>query len=695
MKRVPYWNDSPKINLKNKKGFFNIFKNYNFGIVKSGGYNEMGSEFEIVESLNEKYYGNHKFLAEELLIPNVNKADSNRVNMFTNHIRQAVILKNGEFPRVFTNFENQVGKYSSAFKVADRDWKIVSIIKKNQTTSIFVIKDKNGFYDIIWRKPCERVTEYFGYSVINSGLDSKKCGSKIEKGEIIHRSTSYDENGNFQYGVNLKALYIPWKNMTFEDAIVISESAANKLTSYMVEEIMVMVNDNDLLINIYGDTNNYKSFPDIGEKVKEKILLARRRINYNSILFDLSVKNLSNVNYSSDTVFYSEGTVVDIDVLSNNSIDNLKRYPYNIQIVKYLQQNLDFHNQVSSVLGEIIKNNPGKYSDDLAYRYKRSKDIVDPEVRWKNQKNDFNNLIVKFVILKEQKLAIGSKLTGRYGNKGCISTILPDEEMPISEDGQRAEILLNPLGVINRLNPAQLYEQEINFISNYIVGKMKEVDPEDPDSKAEILLDYINDINPQQAESMINYYNELDYEKRLKFIEGVEGNGIFIHQPPFFGNITFDQLKYLYDKYPDCRPLKFEGIEKPLILGELYFIKLKHEASSKFSARSSSYLNLKNIPSKSTRFKENQQLYPKTPIKIGEMELMNLYICNQVDEVTRFLAMYSSNEEDRVKLIETLLKKNVFDLDLIERTGKDNRTRMIIDVMLKSIGLRLLRRKKK
>src|SRR5690606_14746095 len=110
-----------------------------------------------------------------------------------------------------------------------------------------------------------------------------------------------------------------------------------------------------------------------------------------------------------------------------------------------------------------------------------------------------------------------------------------------------------------------------------------------------------------------------------------EEDGIFIHQPPFYGNIDIEDLEALYQAYPEIQPYKFQGIETPLIMGEMYFLRLKHEPMSKFSARSSSYMNLKNIPSKSTRYKENQQLYPRTPIKIGEMELSNLLISNDID----------------------------------------------------------------
>src|SRR5690606_5730136 len=118
-----------------------------------------------------------------------------------------------------------------------------------------------------------------------------------------------------------------------------------------------------------------------------------------------------------------------------------------------------------------------------------------------------DNLIIRFLLLKEQNLVVGSKLVNRYGGKGVISQILPDEEMPITEDGRRAEIILNPLGVISRLNPSQLFEQELNFIATYIQDKIKKT--EDTDKCEELLFDFLGRINPSQCESLRNYYESL------------------------------------------------------------------------------------------------------------------------------------------------------------------------------------------
>lgn len=365
----------------------------------------------------------HAFLAEPCLVPNVDKTNGSRLILFSSHINQAVVLKKGEYPRVFTNFENAMGEVSSSYRLAENDLTVLHKIVKNAENYVLVVKDKSGKYDIIERKPCERTTEHYGWKIINDidNYSPKKGENKIKSGNILFRSTAHDADMNFNYGSNLKAAYIPYKNMTFEDAIVISESGAEKLTSYTIKEFTININKNDILLNLYGNMKNFKSFPDIGELVKNRVLLARRRIDYDSFLFDMSVESLNNINYNTDKIFYTEigeSKVVDIDVYSNTDIESLTDFKYNMQLAKYLKMSNSYYTKLVEVLEPIV-NSKKKYSDDLGYLYKRAKEIIDPEVQWINDKSNFDNVVLKIKLLKEEKLTYGSKITGRYGEIYC------------------------------------------------------------------------------------------------------------------------------------------------------------------------------------------------------------------------------------------------------------------------------------
>lgn len=270
--------------------------------------------------------------------------------------------------------------------------------------------------------------------------------------------------------------------------------------------------------------------------------------------------------------------------------------------------------------------------------------------------------------------------------------------MPISEDGKtRIDLILNPLGVINRLNPSQLYEIHINALSNYIVEELEKIYDKEGLSETleEFFFDYIYNMNKNEYDKLYDYYYELSEEEQVDFFEDIFENGIYIHQPPFWNNLNLDDMIEISKTYPNFKPKKFIDIEEPIIAGEIYMIKLKHEAAGKLSVRSSSYLNLKNLPSKSAGLKDGA-LYSTTPIKIGEMELTNMFLSKDFDNIARFISCYSANENNRVNMIKTLLTDdNVFNIDKIDVTDAKSKTANIIDVYLKCIGLELDRNKNK
>jgi len=159
----------------------------------------------------------HYFMSEELLVPRVNNSDTQRINMFSNHINQFVHLVKPEFPRVFTNFENQVGEYSIAYKKAQEDFVILAKIEKNKFNYDFIVQYKSSkVYDILHYRRAVNITEDYGYALEDCVAD-KKVGEIVYKDETVSRSTNYDDDMNFSYGVNLMSVFLPYKNLTYED----------------------------------------------------------------------------------------------------------------------------------------------------------------------------------------------------------------------------------------------------------------------------------------------------------------------------------------------------------------------------------------------------------------------------------------------------------------------------------------------
>jgi DNA-directed RNA polymerase beta subunit len=499
---------------------------------------------------------------------------------------------------------------------------------------------------------------------------------------------------NYSYGINAKTLYLI-DNRTIEDAMVCSESLAKKLVSAKFENIKITLNDNDLLGNLYGNNDNYKSFPDIGEKVKNSILANVKRVNYAEALYDLKQENLMKINYLNDKPFYvkypKNARVIDINIYSNKPIKELD-FEYNTQIVKYLKLQEEYYKKLNKILGYII-NSGAKYSDDVAFMYKRSSDILNPDVKWKDDKSYFNHIIIEFLVESESGISNGNKLVGRYGDKGVLSTIVkPDDQMPTLENGERVDLICNVLGIINRENPGQLYEVELNFIANRIREKMTTFD--NLKDKRELLFKFIKLVNPEQHKAMSDYYETLDEKDKIHFILDSEKNGIYIHQPPFWDNIGLDVINIIYKEFDwiqgyDCY-INFHGrrvkMLNKVIVGEKYIMKLKHDPLSKFSSRSMGHLSpTTDTPCKSMGSKNNVELYSKTPIRFGEMEINNMSLNKNMTEMRRMVMMYSSSIKAR-RNTKVLYTNNILDMEKIDIGDARNKNADILAVYLKSAG---------
>lgn len=653
---------------------------------------------DTLTELDEKYQGKDDILGKNCLTL-ANRVSSSRAIMIGNNLDQALCLVNPEFPKMATMYENLVGDYSSAYLRSECDYVIVDKIEKFKSKEgylyTFIVYDKEKReYGIIQKIVAEKLTEDHGYLYNTNKIDSLDVGDEIETGDILYRSTSYDECMNYKYGVNLKSMYII-DDSTIEDAIVISKSAAKKLTSVKIETVRISLNDNDILINLYGDNNTYKAFPDIGEKIKKKLLAVKKRIIYSQSLFDLKLENMRKKSRS-DVPYYissdGDAEIIDINIYCNKDIDELNDSNYNKQILKYYKNELRYHKEIVNKLGKLIKSGK-KVSDDLDYLYKRSLDILDDSAKWKDGNgNIFNNMIIEFTIKKDCGINVGSKLTGRYGDKGVVSEVRPDDEMPMLETGERVEMLWNALGVVNRLISGPLFEVELNFITNRIVEKMQQTP--DYDDKEKLFFGVLSKIYEPQYKAYKKMYARLSEQERKHFLDSIEENGITIHEPPMYGNTSLDQIEEIYKMFNiqlyTCYVNKFGRKIKmmnKMVVGEKYVLKLKHTPESKFSARSTGYLNSKDLPFKSA--KNNRSIIQKTAIRFGEMEFTNL-LCNMNPDLLRELSMIYSTSVQARRDSGQLFTNNVLEGEDIDiRDDARNRAGEILKVQLRTIGIGL------
>lgn len=636
------------------------------------------------------------------LLTNPGYVSSSRALMFTAHLRQFVNLTEPELPKVFTNYENVVGKNSTGYYKSKSRRRVIDIIPRfddgehdKHLYCLFTYDEETDTYDVITKTCVEDLTEKFGYMYDNAVLDSKEIGDIIEKDEVLYKTTSYDEDLNYRYGKNATVMYTI-DNRTIEDAIVCSRSFAESMLSKEVETVKVPLNDNDILCNLYGGKGEYKGFPDIGEYVKNHIVCARRRIHNSQILYDLKKSNLRKMNPDSDQLFFNEGRLVDIVIYSNKTLEEMPDNMFNAQIRRYLKMQTEFYQRMYDRCLQIIESG-SKYSSDIGFYFKKAKDILDPSCAWREENGSvFSNIIIEFTFERNSPLSVGSKVTGRYGNKGVLSSIVEDDEMPYLANGKRVDLILNALGVVNRMNPAQLYEHSINFICNSVVEKLRTM--KTLKEKEKLLFDIVGRFNKKEADKLKEYYAGLSTSDKKAFFADVDEFGIFIHTPPMWETESlFNKLRQIYADYDWIKPLdvyvhKFGReikIMKPMIIGEMYVIKLKQNSKKNFSSRSVGALSRKGLPDKSFKSKAHQDLYSSTPIRIGLQENYNSFIGVSPEIIAKLHMYYRSSPTGR----KWLGKKLITATKPIKKLKKSNKIRNrnseILDAYLKALGLRI------
>ena len=651
--------------------------------------------------LDEKFKGDDSVFGMTLLT-RTGYISGNRSIMTTGHLKQAMTPICPEVPKVFTEYENMVGKYSTGIKKASREWRVVDKIYKfeenNHLYTLIVKDEQTGYYDVIEKKLVENLTEKFGFRYNTEDLDKIQVGDLIPKDSVLFKSTSYDEYNNYRFGVNATFCYTSDVKTT-EDAILVSETFADKFRCVEVESITVSVNDNDVLINLYGDENNYKCFPDIGETIKDKIICATRRINNDQIFYDFKETNLRKINFSEDVLCTEQGSggkIIDIRVYSNKTLEEMEINEYHAQVTKYYKNELRYFKELVESTQDVVHENKD-HSRNYNYVYKKSKDVLDENVKWCEQqgKKPFSNMIIEFIVEREVPLKEGSKITGLFGNKGVISKILPDDEMPVLENGRVVDVQFNCLGVINRLNSFQLFEQSINFIMNRTIDRIKTL--ETNDQRAALVFTMINNFNTRQAREMGEMYSKMNEEQREEFIQDIYEYGIFVHIPPFWHERNlFDVLSEIYDKYDWLTPYKvfvkkngrFRPVMNEFIVGEMYIIRLKQTAAKGLSTRSVGGVNLIGVPVKDAQAKENKILYSKTPCRVGIDELLNLLIGMDPYDLAKTYMSYRSSIEATHDLPVQLLKNGLVD-KLRDDELVINRNVEVITTYLKTMGYKL------
>ena len=641
-------------------------------------------------------------LGQGNMMPFNSMNSGSRKIMHSVQVQHILPLFNPEPALIQTGTETLYGEYNSSYIKVDHDYDLICKIPKfleKPDHHYYAIIRKSGTneYDVIERVSYVHVTEAYGHLLNNKTIDSVRPGNDVIKaGTVLQKSTSFDDFDNRQDGVNLLTTYISCEKNK-EDGIIISKSAAQKLASPLIKKISIQINDNDIPINLYGDNAVYKCIPDINEEIKDGILLASRREKAEEILFTQTYDRLSNIMLS-DNKYRATGKVVDISVYCNN-IEILDNNYYYSQLKYYNDLNLTFCNSVVDNLQSVVEDKRNKVSYELQKLYYNSKKIAEGGQYIKDRV--YSNIMLEIVLIENSIAGKGDKLANRYGGKGVISEVRPDEMMPMLSDGTYVELIFNSSTCINRENLGQQIEMSLTFSAINILMLMRQKFL-DIDECLELYTKFIGLVVPTQYNYIKNYIDKLDFDEKCMFLDTiVSDNGIYLSILPMSEIVNVDTINNIYKTFPfidqfeltvpikdSMGDIRYAKSRRSLTVGKQYIYRLKQYAEEKFSATSLSSTNIKNENSRSNAKKTYKVMHNRTPIRFGDMETGNMGHLG-MDLVVMVLLLYSASPHAR-RLSEELLTGNPFNVDITLDENSTNRSVEILNAYLKTIGLKLV-----
>ena len=642
---------------------------------------------QILEEKQQQYEGDNSILGiSSLTFPAY--IDSSRTIMDVNHQLQRVVVENTEFPYVFTNNENMFGHRSTYNVEAKEDLEVYRIIPKfkkldidakTQPALIIFYNRGKGEYDLIYKQDVQNLPEKYGFQYDHSTLDNLHEGDVLKKGTTLTRPTSYDKFDNYGFGQNVNFMY-RIDMFTIEDAIVVSDRFAKSFLSTEVELVKVTINDNNFLGNIYGDDEHYKCFPDIGEDIKDNKLCVWKILNNSQILFDMKNSNTKQSNVS-DIDFWNSGTVVDIDIYCNKKRDEIPNTKYNQQILSYIDMDIEFYQEVYATTQKLIDKGEN-VSMSIKEWNKRAKELLDKDeetgYKIKDENNSvFSNIVIYFLIKRKVGLSRGQKLVGRYGNKGVISLIKPTREMPHFGNGEVVDVIFDSLGVPNRLNIFQLYEQSVTAQMRQIRDHLKTV--KSLKEKEDIFFTFLACYNEEQAERVKQDYleeNKTKADKEAYFRDYIEKYGIYTHIESFWHKkLMWDSVNEVYDKFDFLKPYRIYFWQKDTqrwarqikdeYIGYMHVMKMKQSSKKGLSVRSTGPVNNYGLPDKSDDAKKFIIRHSNTPVRFGRQETENNLMFMDPEYIVKEFLFQRNSPVARMELGKEMLENynGVYDID--------------------------------
>ncbi len=483
------------------------------------------------------------------MIPFLGNDDANRALMGSNMQRQAVPLIKTEAPIIGTGMEYRAAKDSGVCQVARHDG-IVDFVSADK----IVVKVDEMTSDTYRLTKYQRSNQ--GTCINQRPL--VKRGEPVKRGDIIADGPSTD-NGELALGRNVLIGFMTWEGYNYEDAVLINERLVREdvYTSIHIEEYECEARDTKL-----GPEEITREIPNVGDD-------ALRDLDEHGII------RIGAEVYAGDIIV---GKVTPKGETELTAEERLYR----------------------AIFGEKVRE---VRDTSVRIPHGESGIVVDVKVFTRENDDDLKhgvNMLVRVYIAQKRKISVGDKMAGRHGNKGVISRILPEEDMPFLPDGTPLDIVLNPLGVPSRMNIGQLLEVHLG-----------------------------------QAAKALGYK---------------------IATPVFDGATEADVIQAFADAGidPDGKTVLYDGrtgepFESKITIGTMYYMKLLHLVDDKIHARSIGPYSLVT----------QQPLGGKAQFggqRFGEMEVWALEAYGASHTLQEILTVKSDDISGRTKTYEAIVK---------------------------------------
>ena len=594
-------------------------------------------------------------------VPFLEHNDATRLQMASSQQRHAIMLKKFDNALVQTGVEGMYSDQTSFIFVAKRNGKVIYL-----DDDIIAIQYDN--------KVCEAF--HIGYRKLYiSTVDFYKVyynvGDSFSKGDVIAES-NYLKNSRISLGKNCLAAVMPWYGYNYEDGIIISQKLVDEdyFTSVHYVDLVLEFESNKVLINLNDNYQTYQPLPEVGQVLHKGDIYAKiKSINtdgFDDVLFEPIIEES----------VPEDCKIVDIKVYANKWN---KCFP---QFDQYIQ--------------EMIKNQKGKKSEIIKKLSSLlTKDELDKLINVleinQTEKNNYkikgdyiDGVRVEITAVYERKVTVGDKIGNRHGNKGVISKIVPIDQMPTLPDGRKAEIIINPLGIISRMNVGQVYEAHLSMSLVDLKKHVRKMFEEKKTTKEiySYVLEYIKIIDKTENNNYTDQMKKMFETLPIKnFMDGLDN--FFVIQPPF-ESITWGELdkamKYTNTpyEYRIFDPISGKEIQNSIMCGFMYFMKLNHIACDKVSYRGVGPYSAKTSQPLGGKSRKGGQ-------RLGEMEIWAVIGHDAEKNLNEFISVKS----DSIKMRNKYISEMMCNSDLLLDSDDDEvpQALRLLQTNLKSIGL--------